>query len=240
MQSQHPNPDIPRPVRSAAVLLAAGSGTRVGSAMNKVLMPVDGVPMLARSVCTVLEVRGVHRIVLVVRPAEREAVGEAVGPYLASHDLWVVDGGPQRHHSEWQALRTLAVEISDGEIDVVAIHDAARPLASESLWREVLDTAAEHGGAIPTFGLPRLSRRDGGLAARGLVGVQTPQAFRAAPLLEAYRRAEVDGFVGTDTAACWERYTDLEIRGVPSTPANLKVTFPDDVALAEALLRRLS
>ena len=69
------------------------------------------------------------------------------------------------------------------------------------------------------------------------VAVQTPQAFRARPLLDAYRRAERDGFVGTDTASCVERYTDLAIHCVPSPATNLKITFPEDVALAERLLR---
>jgi 2-C-methyl-D-erythritol 4-phosphate cytidylyltransferase len=223
-------------VRAAAVILAAGSGTRVGSPVNKVLLPVGGVPILARSVRTVLEVPEVHRIVLVVRPEDREAVRDAVSPHLGAHDLWVVDGGAQRHDSEWQALRTLAADIEDGEIDVVAIHDAARPLAPESLWRAVIEAAAERGGAIPTVPAPRLSRRDGTLAPPGLVGVQTPQAFRAADLLGAYRRAHAEGFVGTDTAACLERFTDLAVYGVPSTASNLKVTFPEDVELAERLL----
>lgn len=224
--------------RAAAVLLAAGSGTRVGAATNKVLLELDGISILARSVCTVLEVDRVHRIVLVVRPQDRDAVAEAVAPHLGTHDLWVVDGGEQRHHSEWQALRTLAAEIDDFEIDVVAIHDAARPLAPASLWQQVIDTAAEHGGAIPVVPTPQLSRRDGTCAPRGLVGVQTPQAFAARELLGAYRRADADGFVGSDTAACLEHYTDVEVVGVPSTAANLKVTFPEDVSLAQSLLRR--
>jgi 2-C-methyl-D-erythritol 4-phosphate cytidylyltransferase len=224
--------------RAAAVILAAGSGTRVGSTVNKVLLPLNGIPILARSVRTVLEVTGVHRIVLVVRPQDRDAVSDAVAPHLGSHDLWLVDGGAQRHDSEWQALRTLAGDIGDGEIDVVAIHDAARPLAPTSLWREVIDSAAVHGGAIPVAPVPRLSHHDGSLAPAGLVGVQTPQAFRAPDLLEAYRRADADGFVGTDTAGCLAHYTDIAVWGVPSTSANLKVTFPEDVELAGRLLSR--
>jgi 2-C-methyl-D-erythritol 4-phosphate cytidylyltransferase len=224
--------------RAAAVLLAAGSGTRVGADVNKVLLPVDGVPMLARSVRTVLDVGEVHRVVLVVRPGDRPAVSEAVAPHLGSHDLWVVDGGDQRHDSEWSALRTLAAEIEDLELDVVAIHDAARPLAPAALWRRVIAAAAEHGGALPVVPTPRLSRRDGTLAGRDLVGVQTPQAFAARELLGAYRQAAADGFVGTDTAACLERYTEVSVVGVPSTAANLKVTFPEDVTVAEELLRR--
>jgi 2-C-methyl-D-erythritol 4-phosphate cytidylyltransferase len=203
-------------VRAAAVVLAAGS------------------------VRTVLDVEGVHRIVLVVRPGDREAVSEALAPHLGAHDLWVVDGGEQRHDSEWQALRVLTRDIESRELDVVAIHDGARPLASPQLWRAVIDAADEHGGAIPVVETPRLSRADGSLAPAGLVGVQTPQAFRAGDLLEAYRRAREEGFVGTDTAACLERYADVRIAGVPSTQANLKVTFPEDLGLAEALLDPLN
>ena len=80
-------------------------------------------------------------------------------------------------------------------------------------------------------------RRDGAAGAAGrLVGVQTPQAFRAADLLAAYRAAEADGFTGTDTASCVERYADLTIAAVPSSPANLKITFPHDLELAERLV----
>ncbi len=226
--------------RAAAVILAAGSGSRLGAETNKVLLPLDGVPILARSVRTVLDVEGVHRIVLVVRREDREAVSEAVGPHLGAHDLWLVDGGEQRHDSEWQALQVLAGDIENDELDVVVIHDAARPLARPQLWRAVIDAAAEHGGAIPVVEAPQLSRADGSLAPSGLVGVQTPQAFRAGDLLEAYRRAEADGFVGTDTAACLERYADVAIVGVEGSTANLKVTFPEDIGLAEALLDPLN
>ena len=222
--------------RAAAVILAAGSGTRVGAASNKVLLPLDGVAVLAHSVRTVLEVPGVHRVVLVVRREDREAVREAVAPHLGAHDLWVVDGGAERHDSEWQALKALADDIENDELDVVAVHDGARPLASAELWDAVLWAAAEHGGAIPVVPTPRLSRRDGSLAVEGLVGVQTPQAFRATELLEAYRRADDEKFIGTDTAACLERYTSVTIAAVTSTPRNLKITFPEDLALAEELL----
>jgi 2-C-methyl-D-erythritol 4-phosphate cytidylyltransferase len=223
-------------MRAAAVVLAAGSGTRLGAGTNKVLLPLGGVPVLARSVRTVLDVVGIQRVVLVVRPQDREAVRDAVAPHLGAHDLWVVDGGAHRHASELQALEALAGDIEGEEIDVVAIHDAARPLAGAQLWETVIAAAAEHGGAIPVVRAPRLSHRDGTAATAGLVGVQTPQAFRARPLLEAYRRARTDGFVGTDTAACLERYADVRVVGVPSTAVNLKVTFAEDLDLAESLL----
>ena len=117
-------------------------------------------------------------------------------------------------------------------LDVVAIHDGARPLAPPALFEATIAAAREHGGAIPCVRLPGLLALDGRELPPELDGVQTPQAFRAADLLAAYAHAEADGFDGTDTAACWSRYTDLPVAAVPSSPRNLKITFPEDLELA--------
>jgi 2-C-methyl-D-erythritol 4-phosphate cytidylyltransferase len=221
---------------AAIVLLAAGSGRRVGSDRNKVLLPLAGLPVLAHGVRTALAVAGVHRIVVVLRPEDRTEVAAALGPHLGTHDVWLVDGGEERHDSEYAALRALRADIAGGEIDVVAIHDAARPLAPASLFRTTIDVAARDGAAVPAVPVGRLNRVDGSLAPDDLVGVQTPQAFDAKVLLAAYDAAATDGFAGTDTAACLERYTDTEIRSVAGARRNLKITFPEDLRLAEELL----
>ena len=222
--------------RAAIVLLAAGSGRRVGADRNKVLLPLDGVPVLAHSVRTALAVDGAHRVVVVVRAGDHADVAAALAPHLGDHDLWLVDGGEERHDSEYGALRALREDIESGEIDVVAIHDAARPLASVALFRSVIDTAAARGTAVPSVPAPGLSNRDGSRAPSGLVAVQTPQAFAARLLLDAYDAADADGFVGTDTAACLERYADTAITPVPGERRNLKITFAEDLLLAKELL----
>ncbi|RNL77456.1 IspD/TarI family cytidylyltransferase [Nocardioides marmorisolisilvae] len=221
---------------SAIVVLAAGAGSRVGAEMNKVLLPLDGIPLLAHSVRTALEVEDVHRIVVVVRPEDRDQVAAALAPYLGAHDVWLVDGGAERHDSETRALEALRPDIESGEIGVVAIHDGARPLASAALFRTAIDVAQQHGAAVPALGATGLVALDGAPVAGDLVGVQTPQAFRAPELLTAYSLAATDGFVGTDTAACLERYTDVAIHAVDGEAANLKVTFPEDLALATELV----
>lgn len=234
-----PRPDL----RAAIVILAAGSGTRVGAGTNKVLLDLDGLPVLAHSVRTALTIDGAHRIVVVVRPEDRDEIATALTPYLGSHDVWVVDGGAERHDSEDRALQALRGDIESGEIDLVAIHDAARPLASAALFAAVLDAADRTGAAVPVTTVPRLSNADGSLAPDDLVAVQTPQAFRAGPLLTAYDAARRDGFTGTDTAACLERYAGPDhpvVTAVAGEPANLKVTFPDDLALAAELLSAAS
>ena len=164
----------------------------------------------------------------------------AVTPYRDHREVLVVPGGDTREASEWNALRVLAAEMEAGELDVVAIHDGARPLAGVELFEETIAAARAQGGAIPVVPLPQLVTASGAHLPgddvhASLAGVQTPQAFRAADLLAAYRRAEADGFEGTDTASCLERYADLRIAAVPSTALNLKITFPEDVALAGRL-----
>ncbi|WP_372729235.1 2-C-methyl-D-erythritol 4-phosphate cytidylyltransferase [Nocardioides sp.] len=220
---------------AAVVILAAGSGSRVGAGVNKVLLPLGDAPVLAWSLRTALDLPDVRRVVVVVRPDERDEVGAALAPFLGDREVTLVDGGATRHASEWQAIRTLAPEIESGEVTVVAIHDGARPLASAALWAQTLAAAAEHGGAIPVVELAGLMRRSAEAVTRALAGVQTPQAFRAPELLTAYGQASQDGFEGTDTAATLERYTDVAIAAIPSGPGNLKITFPEDLRLATHL-----
>lgn len=228
----------PTPASTAVVIVAAGSGTRVGGEVNKVLLPLRGVPVLVWSVRAALALPDVRRLVLVVRPEDRAAVESAVAPHLGDREVLVVDGGATRHASEWAGLQVLADDVTTGAVDVVVVHDGARPLAGAGLWRAVVDAAREVGGAIPVVPVTRLLHADLTPLTGHAGAVQTPQAFRAADLLRAYGAAADDGFEGTDTAACVAAYADLPVAAVPSTTLNLKVTFPEDVALAAELSRR--
>lgn len=217
---------------TAIVILAAGSGSRVGAEVNKVLLPLRDVPVLMWSVRDALALPDVRRLVLVVRPEDRAAVEAAVAPHLGEREVLVVDGGATRHASEWAALRVLAGDIESGDVDVVVVHDGARPLAGTDLWRTVVDAAREVGGAIPVVPVTQLLHADLTPVTEAVGAVQTPQAFRAGAVLAAYRAAAEDGFEGTDTAACVSAYADVPVAAVPGSVLNLKVTFPEDVALA--------
>ena len=217
---------------AAVVILCAGTGTRVGAGANKVLLPLGDRSVLAWAVLDALALDDVRRVLVVVRPGEEDAVADALGPHLGDREVGLVPGGTTRHASEWAALRALAPTIDSGEVDVVAIHDGARPLAGRALFTATIDAARARGGAIPVVRLPGLLARDGRVLPDELDGVQTPQAFRAAELLAAYSAAERDGFDGTDTAACWTRYAGLPIAAVPSSSGNVKITFPEDLRLA--------
>lgn len=232
-------PEMPR---TAVVVLAAGEGRRVGAGTNKVLLPLAGEPVFTWSLRQVLALPWVEHVVLVIRPEDRPEVDrglDLLADRFPGARIWVVAGGSTRHGSEWAALQAVAPAVDAGEVDVVAIHDAARPLADAALFTAVVRAAHRYGGALPVRLQRSLLPRDADRRLdTDLVAVQTPQAFRARPLLESYRRADRDGFTGTDTASCVEEYTDLAIHGVDSPATNVKITFAEDVALAERLLRR--
>ena len=225
------------------VLLAGGEGRRVGTDTNKVLLPLSGLPVFAWSLRAIEDLEYVDQVVVVIRARDRDVIERTLGEHFSGLEVTLVPGGSTRHGSEWNALQRIAETIDAGSIDVVAIHDAARPLAGTELFAQVIETAAQQGGALPTHEqralLPRNTSAAVGEGTR-LVGVQTPQAFRAGALLHAYRQADRDEFVGTDTASCIERYTRTEIHCVPSDASNLKITFPEDVALAEQLMVKLA
>lgn len=222
---------------AAAIVLAGGSGTRLGAGRNKVFLPLCGRPVIAWSLETLARTPGIDVVVLVAR-AEDRAEAAAIGrPGVA-----VVAGGATRQRSELAGLRHLAGLIDAGLIDTVLIHDGARPLVSGDLVAEVLRVARSTGGAVP--GLPRddlgvAGPRStlAGPAATGMVAVQTPQGFRARPLLAAYELAESAGFAGTDTASCVERFApEVPIRHVLGEQRNLKITYRHDLRIAEQVL----
>jgi 2-C-methyl-D-erythritol 4-phosphate cytidylyltransferase len=225
----------------AGIVLAAGSGTRVGNSRNKVYLPLAGRRIVTWSLEVFRKIPGIGRLVLVVRDDDRDLAAEVLDRELPGVPVDLVTGGATRHESEYRALLHLASEIERGEIDVVLVHDAARPLAPLRTVEEVLATAIRAGSAIPALpcedvvGVDEHGRMSHA-GRSGMVRVQTPQAFRSGPLLAAYRAAASDGFTGTDTASCVERYQGLPVQVVSGDPRNIKVTYADDLFTAELIL----
>ncbi|MGB5110674.1 MAG: IspD/TarI family cytidylyltransferase [Mycobacterium sp.] len=225
---------------AVGVVLAAGIGSRVGADANKAYLLLAGRSMLSWSVRAVADTAEIGRVILVHRRGEREVAHRAVQDDLPGRSVELVEGGDSRHESEFNMLRHIAADIESGSVDIVLIHDAARPLAGPDMMRAAIAAARTYGGAVPAVPAEGLARPlpGGGLEplTQRLVRVQTPQAFRAQPLLDAYRRADTETFDGTDTSACVQRFTDVDVRVFPGAATNLKVTYPPDIRLAEHLL----
>jgi len=215
-----------------AIIVAAGMGRRMGSAVPKQFLQLGGIPLAAHSLQAFQEHDQVDRMVLVlpqIPPRSLELSGY-------SKLTATVEGGDSRQASVAQGLA--AVEDSDW----VLIHDAARPLVSEQLIRSVLEAAKESGAAVPACRVGDTLKKVNGQVVAGtllreeLIQVQTPQAFRTSLAREAHEAARRDGFLGTDDAQLVERLGRTVV-WVEGSPINLKVTTEDDLQLAAALLQ---
>lgn len=242
-----PTEYVPSTLAAAGVVLASGSGTRVGGELNKVYLPLAGRRVVGWSLRAFARVGGIGVLVLVIRPQDRDLADDVLADpelsvLLAGRPVEVVTGGGTRQESELMALRHLAKRIDAGALEAVLIHDGARPLVRSELITAVLRAMRRNRGVIP--GLPRTDLvavgSDGASVLGGDLGrvvtVQTPQGFPAAPLLAAYLAAARDGFVGTDTAACMARYSDVSTHCIHGDENNIKITYPFDVAIAERLM----
>lgn len=225
---------------AAGVVLAGGSGARMGAGMNKVYLPLAGRRLVSWSLSAFGRVPEIGVLVLVARPEDSKLVDWVLDRELADVPVEVVYGGDTRQESELAALRRLASRVDDGTVDAILLHDAARPLVSPALIAGVLHAAREHGGAIPALPADDVVTTNGdvvcGSPLDAAVRAQTPQGFLAAPLIDAYEQAAREAFVGTDTASCMERYSRVPVRWVHGDQHNFKITYPHDLTIAEQFL----
>jgi 2-C-methyl-D-erythritol 4-phosphate cytidylyltransferase len=224
----------PQP-KIASIVLAAGSGTRFGHNINKVWLQLSGRHIISRSLTNASANFKDCRIILVINPDDEDFARQALAQDAMPTHIEIIYGGTSRHGSEYNALQYLKPAIESGEIDLVLIHDGARPLATPEIFSAVAAGAQEFGGAIPTIALD--VREMDTARDETVARVQTPQGFRAQPLLAAYEQAALVGFEGTDTAACMEKFfPEVKIFAVSGDVFNFKITYPQDLAIAELLV----
>ncbi len=215
----------------AAVVPAAGSGSRFGTPGGKTLIPLAGRPLIVHTLARLRARAAPFPLVVGVPPDSRAEFAALFCDPL----LTFVDGGATRQETVRRCLDALPAETQ-----WVLVHDGARPLVTPALRDRVLAAAQKTGAAAPALPLTDSLRRmtESGsvsLDRSGTVAVQTPQAFRADLLRAAH--AQAGRATATDDASLVERL-GAAVTLVPGDPANLKVTTPDDLALAERLLER--
>ena len=221
------------------VIVAAGKGTRLQSELPKPFLSVAGRPILVHTLRRFTSIEMVRRMVVVVA-AEREALCREV---LHAHGPWpqpisVVHGGAERQDSVRNGLAAL-----ETACEIVVIHDAARPFISAEAIQRSIDAAAEAGSAVVATPVrDTIKRADAQHTIRETVSrqdlwlAQTPQTFQVGVIRAAHRRAQQRGIVGTDDATLVEQM-GKPVRLVPGDALNFKITTPDDLALAQAVLQ---
>jgi 2-C-methyl-D-erythritol 4-phosphate cytidylyltransferase len=227
--------------RAALIVVAAGTGARLGAGTHKALVDLHGVPLVERTLRRLLAQRGVilDPVVLVGHPDDREALGAVLA--RIDRPIRLVDGGARRQDSVAAGLRALPPGTP-----LVLVHDAARPFVPVEALPALLAAAVDTGAAllaVPVADtIKEAQAADGGapLAARTiprerLWAAQTPQACRTADLARLLAEADARHVVATDEAALFEA-AGLPVALVQGSRLNFKITTEEDLALARALL----
>jgi 2-C-methyl-D-erythritol 4-phosphate cytidylyltransferase len=222
-----------------AIIVGAGEGKRMSGRGRKQFVKIGGKPIFAYTLEVFENLQAVDHMVAVV-PRDsvafaREEIVEEFG-FKKVHD--VVYGGESRQQSVYNGLKALK-----DKTKWVLIHDAVRPLVSESLIQRVLDAARKTGAAIT--GVPArdtVKQVESGLIVgtldrRLLWLAQTPQCFRYDLITEAHRRAAAENFEATDDASLVEKY-GTKVAVAVGSYSNLKVTSPEDIPIFEYFLRQ--
>lgn len=224
---------LPLPNRIAAVVVAAGRGTRFGQS-DKVLVPLVGRPMLLWSLAALERTDAVGSVVIVAAPHNRDIIDRLVRGEAFAKVRLIVEGGERRQDSVAAGISSLPPET-----EVVLIHDAARPLAEPELFTRCALAASDSGAAIAATPVADTLKRVAADAVvetvdrTGLWSAQTPQAFRV-DILRRAMAANANQPVTDEARLC--ETAGIPVAIVPASQSNLKVTHPEDVAVAEALL----
>lgn len=225
-------------VKAAAIVPAAGRGARMGTAVRKQYLCLEGIPVIGRTLRVLADCPLIHDIVLVTGPGEESYCHTEIVERLHIHKVAaIVPGGNERQESVYNGLLALSADT-----DIVVIHDGARPLLRQSDLTAVLNAAEAYGAAtlaVPVKDTVKLSDSHEFVAdtlpRQFLWLIQTPQAFRCQLIIEAHRRAIECGYTGTDDAALVEKLRQ-PVKIVAGSYDNLKITTPEDLLIAAALI----
>ena len=217
------------------VLPAAGSGKRMGAGQNKLFLQLAGKPILMHTLLVFEQDPLCTGIWLAVKDEEREFIQSLLTKYGITKVKGLPTGGEERQHSVHSCIKEM------NEVNIVLVHDAARPFITHPIIAELTRVAYEHGAAIAgvrakdTMKIVKEGIIKETVDRESLWMIQTPQAFRFDLLAEAEDVAEKVGFLGTDEAMLVERLGH-KIHIVESSYENVKMTTQEDLLFGEAIL----
>lgn len=225
-------------MKSYVIVLGGGSGRRMGAQVNKVLLPLCGVPVIIRAIVPFTAL--CDGCVVVAAPQEVDTVRALLARYRLNRFVTaVVAGGSERQYSVQNGFAAVPEDA-----DAVLVHDGARPLVDEDIIRRCLAGIEQHGSgvaAIASVDTVKLADADGQVRhtpnRSEVYAVQTPQGFRCNLYRTALEKAHRDGFLGTDDASLLE-HAGLPVHLCEGSRENLKLTTAFDVELASMILAR--
>ena len=219
---------------NVAIVLGAGSGTRMKSDKNKMLLEIDGKTVIERSVEAFLDISDVDEVIVTAREQELDTYIEL----LDYDNVSFVIGGKTRQESVKNAVETIE------EAELVIIHDGARPLIKAEDIENTIRAARDFGAAavgVPVKDTIKVVDGDNFIIdtpeRSSLYAVQTPQIFDFELYKNAMKKAEKDGVDFTDDCRLIE-YNGDEVKMVEGDYSNIKITTPDDIIIAESILKK--
>jgi 2-C-methyl-D-erythritol 4-phosphate cytidylyltransferase len=223
-----------------AIIVAAGEGRRIGGSIGKSFLPIAGRPLVLRTLDRFFSARSIEKVILVVAGEEQRRSQALIetDPVL-SHRAWALQtGGASRQESVRRGLEQL-----EPDCEIVVIHDGARPFVSSLLIDRCVEEAHRKGAVV--VGMPvkdtiKVVSPEHWVQAtpvrNTLWEIQTPQVFRKEIIVEAHQRGMQEGIEGTDDAMLVERIGQAVFL-LEGERTNIKITVPEDILLAEALVR---
>ncbi len=227
--------------KTSVVIVAAGKGTRMNSNINKQYIEIGNMPVLARTIKVFDDSPVIDDIILVTNKDDLKLCKDnIIDRYGFSKVRSITAGGAQRQESVYNGLLK-----AHKDTGIVLVHDGARPFVEESDIENCIKAAREYGAAcisVPVKDTIKISDDKGFIeqtpAREKLWAVMTPQGFQYDILLKAHKKAMDDGFLGTDDAMLVER-TGTLVKLVMGSYKNIKITTPEDINIAEAILKAL-
>ena len=229
-------------MKAAVIIPAAGTGQRMGTAVKKPYILLQNKPLLAHTLAVFAGIQEIiSQIIITTSPGDEQYCrNQVVGGSGIQGAVSVIAGGAQRQDSVRNGLAALG-----DEIDMVMIHDAARPFVTARMIGDALEATVSKRAttmAVPVKDTVTMVTKDTGVIERTLERdrlylIQTPQTFERSLICEAHRRAFAEGFAGTDDASLVERL-GVPVSVIMGAYDNIKITTQEDLLFAEALLDR--
>lgn len=222
-------------MKTGVIMLAGGSGTRMGANINKVLLPVCGITCINRSVSAFAG--HCDEMIIVCRNEDLSSIRKEIGKINTTFPVRYVPGGYTRQESVFNGLLSVS-----NDCEIIAIHDGARCLVDEKTIINSIESASVNGSGVACVDVVdtvKIAGSDHTVVATPnrdqLKAVQTPQSFRRDIIISSYKKAMAEGFIATDDASVAE-YAGYKVYLSEGSRKNIKLTSPEDIRMAESML----
>lgn len=229
---------------TTAIIVAAGSSSRMKTNISKQLIELDGIPVIIRTINVFEFLSEIDSVLIVTRKCDIEIIKKLVSEHNIKKVSAVIEGGSTRQESVFLGLSHL----NSGNDDIVLIHDGARPFVSASHIKEIISELRSGSSKATAIGVPvkdtiKQTNERGYIKntpdRSKLVSIQTPQGFRYGIIMEAHKKARELNLSVTDDCAVIEALTSEPVKVITGDYNNIKITTPEDIILGEAIIAKI-